>query len=135
VAPASRAGRDLRQDRGSAVVDFVLVSALLVVLVLAVAQLALAMHVRNTLIAAASEGARYGADADRTPADGAERTRDLIASSLSSRFNGDVSADYDEVDGVPVVTVTVRTRLPLVGWLGPPRGLVVTGHAYAEATS
>jgi hypothetical protein len=127
-APESR-GR----DRGSAVVDFVLVSALLVTLFLAIGQLALALHVRNTLIAAASEGARYGADADRTPADGADRTRDLITSSLSGSFAGDVSGTYDEVDGVPVVTVEVRTTLPLLGWLGPSRALVVRGHAYEEA--
>lgn len=124
---------DLRRDRGSAVVDFVLVSALLVTLFLGIGQLALALHVRNTLIAAASEGARYGADADRTPGDGADRTRELIRESLSAGFADDVSATYDEVAGVPVVTVEVRARLPLFGWLGPSRGLVVRGHAYEEA--
>jgi len=123
-----------RRDQGSAVVEFVLVSALVVALFLAIGQLALALHVRNTLVAAASEGARYGADADRTPADGAERTRELIRDSLSGAFDDDVSASYADVDGVPVVTVEVRTRLPLVGWLGPGRGLVVRGHAYQEAT-
>jgi hypothetical protein len=121
------------RDRGSAVVDFVLVSALLVTLFLAIGQLALALHVRNTLIAAASEGARYGADADRSPADGADRTRELIRQSLSGAFADDVSAAYDQIDGVPVVTVEVKARLPLVGWLGPSRALVVRGHAYEEA--
>ena len=110
-----------------------LVSALLVTLFLAIGQLALALHVRNTLVAAASEGARYGADADRTPEDGAERTRELIRQSLSGAFDDDVSATYAEVDGVPVVTVEVRARLPLVGWLGPARAMVVRGHAYEES--
>jgi Flp pilus assembly protein TadG len=121
------------RDRGSAVVDFVLVSALLVTLFLAIGQLALALHVRNTLIAAASEGARFGADADRSPADGADRTRELIRQSLSGAFAEDVSAGYDQIDGVPVVTVEVKARLPLLGWLGPSRVLVVRGHAYEEA--
>jgi hypothetical protein len=31
------------------------------------------------------------------------------------------------------VTVEVRARLPLVGWLGPSHALVVRGHAYDEA--
>ena len=122
------------RDQGSAVVEFVLVSALLLTLFLAIGQLALALHVRNTLVAAASEGARYGADADRTPEDGAERTRMLIRQGLSGAFADDVSAAYDDVDGVPVVTVEVRARLPLVGWLGPSRALVVRGHAYEEAS-
>lgn len=113
--------------------DFVLVSALLVTLFLAIGQLALALHVRNTLIAAASEGARYGADADRSPDDGAARTRDLIRQSLSDSFADNVSASDDLLDGVPVVTVVVRARLPLLGWLGPSRALVVRGHAYEEA--
>jgi Flp pilus assembly protein TadG len=122
-----------RGDQGSAVVEFVLVSALLVTLFLAIGQLALALHVRNTLVAAASEGARYGADADRTPADGADRTRELIRQSLSDAFADDVTATYADLDGVPVVTVEVHARLPLVGWLGPARALVVSGHAYEEA--
>ena len=120
------------RDQGSAVVEFVLVSALVVTLFLAIGQLALALHVRNTLVAAASEGARYGADADRTPADGAERTRSLIRQSLSGAFADDVSATYGDVAGVPAVTVEVHARLPLFGWLGPARAMVVRGHAYEE---
>jgi Flp pilus assembly protein TadG len=137
VSPAPEARRGTREAResGSAVVDFVLVSALLVMLFLAIGQLSLALHVRNTLVAAASEGARYGADADRSPADGADRTRELIRQSLSGGFADDVSASMGEVDGVSVVVVEVRARLPLLGWLGPSRALVVRGHAFEEATS
>ena len=40
--------------------DFVLVSGLVSLLFLAVLQVGLALHIRNTLIACASEGARYG---------------------------------------------------------------------------
>ena len=40
-----------------------MVTALLLVVALAVFQLGLALYVRNTLISAASEGARYGARA------------------------------------------------------------------------
>ena len=53
------AGR--RDERGSAVVDFVFVLVLLLPLVFGILQLALVMHVRNTLAAAAAEGARAGA--------------------------------------------------------------------------
>lgn len=122
----------MRRDHGAAVVEFVLVSALLVALFLALVQLGLTLHVRNTLVAAAAEGARYGANADRTPEDGADRTREVIAESLSQRFVGEVTAGYADLDGVPTIYVEVRTTLPLVGWLGPPRALVARGHALEE---
>lgn len=59
-----------RRDRGSAVAEFVMVSALVVVLGMGVFQLGLVVHVRNTLIAAAAEGARFGARADAAPGEG-----------------------------------------------------------------
>ncbi len=136
-APEPRPGGDGRpraraSESGAAVVEFVLVSILVVTLFLAVAQLALALHVRNTLVAAAAEGARYGANADRGPADAVTRTQDVIAQSLSPRFVGDVSASFEDVAGASTVVVEVRTTLPLVGWLGPARSLLVRGHALDE---
>ena len=47
-----------RSGRGAAVVDVVLVLAVLVPVVLGIMQVALVLHVRNTLVAAASEGPR-----------------------------------------------------------------------------
>ena len=53
------------REQGSAVVDFVLVGGLLTMFFLAIIQLTLILHVRNTLIDAAASGARYGTLADR----------------------------------------------------------------------
>ena len=73
-------------ERGAAVVDFVLVLVVLVPLFLGILQVALVLHVRNTLTAAASEGARYAAAADRPLEAGAARTREQIAGALAARF-------------------------------------------------
>ena len=97
----------------------------------AVLQLTLALHVRNTVVDAASEGARFGALTDRGPADAAGRTRLLIDSALSSRYAADVSAGTVVVEGVQTVVVTVRAPLPVIGLLGP-RLLEVDGHAVDE---
>ncbi|RJK96370.1 TadE family protein [Vallicoccus soli] len=121
-----------RGDEGSAVVETALVTVVLLGLFLAILQLGLALHVRNTLVASAAEGARHGANADRTPADGAERARELITDALDPRYARAVSAGYETVDGVPTVVVRVEAVLPVVGLLGPDRGLVVTGHALRE---
>lgn len=107
---------------------------LLTALFLGLVQLALDLHIRNTLVACAAEGARYGANADRTPQDGALRTQELIRSSLSARFATDVAAAVELADGAPVVVVTVRAPLPLVALLGPQSSLVARGHARQEGT-
>lgn len=106
---------------------------LLTTLFLALLQLALALHVRNTLTASAAEGARYAANADREPAQGAEVTRQLIRASLADSFASDVSSGFETVAGISTVFIEVRATLPLVGLLGPPRGIVVRGHALEEA--
>lgn len=118
-------------DRGSALVDFVLVSGLTTVVFLAVLQLGLALHVRSTLVDCVAEGARYGALADRTAADGAVRAVELIEVSLHPRFAQDVTAERVVVDGLDVVRVEATAPLPLVGLIGPAT-LTVDGHALVE---
>jgi Flp pilus assembly protein TadG len=120
-------------DQGSAIVEFSLVGVLLSVLFLALLQLGLALHVRNTLVASAAEGARYAANADRDPADGAAVTERLIRDSLADSFAGDVTSGFETVGGVRTVYVEVRATLPLVGLLGPSRAIVVRGHALEES--
>lgn len=110
-----------------------MVSALLLFVVLAVLQLAIALYVRNTLISAASEGARFGARMDAAPEDGAVRAESLIVASLSASFAQDVSAGVaSTADGVRVVVVTVTAPLPLIGPVGPAGGLTVSGRAFSE---
>ena len=121
-----------RGERGSAVVDFVLVIVVLVPVVLGILQVALVMHVRNTLASAASEGARYGATLDRSPADGAARTRSQIDGAISGRFADDVDAHAAIVDGAPGVEVVVHATVPALGIGGPGISLTVTGHAVEE---
>jgi hypothetical protein len=110
------------------VVDFVMVGALVTLLFLSILQLALVLHVRNTLIDAAASGARYGTLADRTPADGAERTAELIRVALNDAWAEDVSYAETTEGGVRMLRVTVRAPLPVLGFLGPSGGLEVSGH-------
>ena len=110
-----RAGR--ASERGAAVVDFVLV---------------LVLHVRNTLTAAASEGARYAATVDRPPEAGAARTREQIAGALAARFARDVSAHPASVHGAPGVEIDVSAKVPPLGIWGPAVPLRVAAHAVEE---
>ena len=124
--------RRRRPDRGAAVVDFVLVGTLATLIFVGVVQLAVVLHVRNTLIDCASDGARYGALADRVPADGASRAAALITQDLSAGYARDVTAGVENVGGLPTVVVRVRAPLPVLGLLGVGRVVTVTGHALAE---
>ncbi len=113
-------------------VDFVLVLVVLVPLFLGILQVGLVLHVRNTLTAAASEGARYAATADRGPEDGARRTREQIRDAVAADFASDVTAREVSVRGVPGVRVDVVAKVPPLGMWGPSVRLEVRGHAVEE---
>ena len=121
-----------RGQRGAAVVDFVLVLVLLIPVFLGVLQVALVLFVRNTITAAASEGARYAATLDRDPADGAARARSQINGVLAGRYAKGVSAHEVTIDGAPAVEVTVHVVVPALGIGGPAVVLDVSGHAIEE---
>lgn len=116
-------------ERGSAVVDFVLVGTLLTLFFLAIIQLALVLHVRNTLIDAAASGARYGTLADRSAGDARDRTTQLIGVALTPEFARDVSTAETSYSGIRTLEVTVRAPLPVIGLIGPRGMLEVKGHA------
>lgn len=125
--------RDGSAETGAAVADFAMVAGLLMFVFAAVFQLGLALHIRNTLISCASEGARLGARVDAAPGDAVLRTRQLIDSAVSSRFSQHVSSGVESIDGVAVVVVRVSAPLPLLGPFGPDQELRVVGRAFQEA--
>ncbi|AMB58045.1 TadE/TadG family type IV pilus assembly protein [Microterricola viridarii] len=123
----------LRHDeRGSALAEFTMVAALLTLLCLAVIQLALALHIRNTVQDAAAEGARLAALAGATLDDGAQRTRELISIGIGPAYATHVTAGYTEVADLRSTEVRVVTPLPVIGLFGIESALEVTGHAALE---
>jgi len=122
----------IKRERGAAAVDFVLVMVVLIPIVLGIAQVGLVLHVRNTLTAAASEGARAAAPLGATPADGAARARAMIRRALDDRYAEDVSATRTTVGGYPGTSVVVRARIPALGLLGPSVSLTARGHAVRD---
>ncbi|MFQ4147228.1 TadE family protein [Arthrobacter sp. LAPM80] len=109
--------------------DFVLVGALVTVIFVALIQLALALHVRNTVADAASSAARYGALGDRTAADARERATMLVGTALGPNYVQDVSVTVETRNGLNVLRVSITAPLPVLGLFGPARSLEMTGHA------
>lgn len=122
----------LRRDEGSAPAEFVMVTGLLLTLVLGTLQLAIALHVRNTVLDAAAEGARYGALADRSPHDAARRTAELITAAVGEAYAREITVEQLGGDGQEVIVVTVRAALPLIGTFGPERIMEARGRALVE---
>jgi len=131
VTTAIKRTRRLRDDDGNAVVEFALVTPILLIVVLAVVQVILALHVRSTLTAAAAEGARAAALAGSSLAVGERRTREVLDDAIGGGAATSVAASRARVNQVPVIRVQVTARLPLLGMLGP-EALVVEGHAIVE---
>jgi Flp pilus assembly protein TadG len=125
-------GLRARDERGSAVVDFVLVSMLVVPLFLGIMQVGLYLYVRNTVTAAASEGAQYAAVLNREPADGEARTRELVDGVVNDQLVDAVNAEETDVAGQPGVRVTVKAHMPPLGLWGPGVEFSVEGHAVKE---
>lgn len=117
------------RERGSAVVDFVLVGALLTLFCMSIIQLMLVLHVRNTLTDAAASGARYGALADRTSSDAEGRTAELISTALNAGFAQNITTNEVVIDGVRTLEVSVRAPMPVLGLVGPDGTMEVRGHA------
>ncbi|WP_049822416.1 TadE/TadG family type IV pilus assembly protein [Arthrobacter sp. H41] len=116
-------------EEGTAVVDFALIGGLLTVIFIAIVQLALVLHVRNTLVDAASSGARFGTLADRTAGEAEERTASLISLALGERFGEEITVGQSDVGGVQTLEVVVRAPLPVIGLIGPAGTMEVRGHA------
>jgi hypothetical protein len=92
-----------------------MVVGLLTLLTLAVIQLGLALHVRNTLPA------------------GEQRTRDLIAAAVGPSYTHNVTATLDNYLGYPAIVVTVTAPLPVIGLVGFSDAQEVVGHAPSES--
>ena len=118
-------------ESGSEVVSTVLVQGLAVLLILLLAQLAFASHVRTMSVSAASEGARRGGLLGGDEGEAIARTSELLDSLVGASKDREIAVERHSDEGVDVLVVTVRTRLPLVGGLGP-RWMTVRGRALVE---
>lgn len=129
-----RRSRRSPAEHGAAVVDFVLVSVVLVPLLLGLVQVGLVLHVRNTIASAAAEGARYAARLGVLPGAGAVRARELVGAAIGDRMVATVTAREVVRDGLRVVEVQVEVDVPPLGLMGPGVRLSATGHGVREAT-
>lgn len=110
-------------------------SILLVTLFVLVLQVGLVLHTRNVMVAAAQEGARFAANADRSAADGQARTRQALREALGSDLVGRTTVTPTRsatASGAPVVGMRVHGPLPFLFADVGPLEITVEGHALDE---
>jgi Flp pilus assembly protein TadG len=106
-----------RDDAGAAVVDFVMMSILLVMLLFGVLQVAVYFYARNVAASSAADAARYAAAEGMDPRSGGQRAEQLVhqgldeADARSIRCTG--RSGRDAGSGLPITTVhcTGKVRL------------------------
>lgn len=113
-------------------VDFVLVLLVLLPLVLGILQLALVLHVRNTLASAAAEGARHAAVVGSSARAGEAKVHELVDGALSQEFVRSVSVRPADVGGAPGYEAVVEADVGLLGLGDAGVQVRVTGHAIGE---
>lgn len=123
------------RDAGAAVVEFALVSVLLIFLFLGIVQVALLMHVRDVLVADAAEGARYAANRGVGLAGGVDRCEQFVYESLSAALVGPTTCQARwalGADGLRLAEMTVDAEVPLTVLPFGHVHLAVLGRAIAE---
>jgi Flp pilus assembly protein TadG len=129
---SERRGGAWAAEGGSAVVEFVLVSAVAVVLAMSLAQLGLFLWERNALMGSLSEGARVAATEGRTVDDGRRVATELLRRSAGGRVADAVPIEGTEAAGV----VVLRAEGTLPSFVPGVPGLPVrmTARMHAEET-
>jgi hypothetical protein len=97
-------------DRGSAVVEFVMVTVLLALLLFGVLQVAALFYVRSVVASAASDGARYAANAGVEPSAGGPRATELIARGLTDQLAKGFSCLGEQQRDAETGTAIARVR-------------------------
>src|SRR4051794_30066432 len=103
-SPAASSPMRRDRDDGAAVVEFVLISVLLIFLLFAVLQVAVFCYARNIVSASAADAARYAAAAGMPASAGKQRAEELIAQGLG----GD-----EEITCTSALAIDRDTRLPV----------------------
>ena len=134
VGRSRRSRLSAQNELGSAVVDFVMVGALVITVFVALLQVTLGVYARNVLTDAAGDGARRAALVGGTEAEARQRVQVLSDAALRRGYVDAVTISRVPSGDLTIVEVTVTAPLPVLGLLGPGGTLRVTGHAVDESS-
>jgi hypothetical protein len=120
----------MKDERGSAVAAFVLVSPLVVMLCLGAMQIVLASLIRTTVTGVALEAARVGATWDGTPAAAVAHADDLLDGHAKAAVQS-ITARFVQQEGLAAMQVRIVLKPLLVGPV-PVTEVEAVAHAVRE---
>jgi Flp pilus assembly protein TadG len=104
-----------RDEGGAAVVEFLMISTLLILLLFCVLQLGVFFYARNIVSASAADAARFAASYGTSASAGGPRAEELISDGLGGRAADDIHCSshtgVDSSSGLAVVTVHCHGRV------------------------
>ena len=134
AAFADRTSGGSDRDGGSAVVEFVMISALLVFLMFGVLQVVAVLYVRSIVAASAADGAHYAASAGLGGAVGGARANQVMATALASSLTSGIACRGDDVidpaSGLRVARVVCTGRIRSIF---VPVGLFIAIHVRSRS--
>jgi Flp pilus assembly protein TadG len=102
-------------DRGAAIVEFAMISVLLLFVLFGVLQVAVYFYVRNIVAASAANGARYAASSDVGYADGGPRASMMLSQAAAGSVARGVvctgRAGSDAASGLQLAVVQCQGRI------------------------
>jgi Flp pilus assembly protein TadG len=126
------------RDDGAAVVEFVLISVLLIGLLFGVLQVGLYFYARNIVAASTADAARYAAAAGASSSSGGPRAEQLISDGLGAAAGNITCTSSPGVDPQSQLPVTtVRCRGSVKALFAPvhlPLRIDTTSSALKETT-
>lgn len=102
----------ISNQRGSAVVDFVLVSFPMLLMFVSTVTLTLFSYAKTVVLDATVEGARFAALADQSAGDGASKVIELVQQSIGSLLRVEVSGSERSVGDSDLIYLESRAYLP-----------------------
>lgn len=102
----------ISSQRGSAIVDFVLVSFPMLFLFVSTVTLTLFSYAKTVVLDATVEGARFAALADQNVSTGASKVTELIQQSIGSLLQVEVSGSEQSVGDSSLVYLESRAFIP-----------------------
>jgi Flp pilus assembly protein TadG len=126
-----------RDEGGAAVVEFLMISTLLILLLFCVLQLGVFFYARNIVSASAADAARFAASYGSSPSAGGPRAEELIADGLgddtASGIRCSSHVGVDTSSGLATVTVHCHGRVQaLLAPIDVPLAIDFTASALQE---
>ncbi|MBX3312658.1 MAG: pilus assembly protein [Microbacteriaceae bacterium] len=122
----------LGNQHGSAAVEFIGASVLVLLMMLMVFQVSMFMYVRTVSIDALAQGAQVAARYDSNIAEGLAVAENILVNNFGENFKGKIRGKVVETGQERNVVLTAMVPMPILGFVGIPEAIEISAEAPIE---